>query len=78
LSEHRLTVPAFATTPAIPDAHNLRSLGTLDDLRGAAEGLAALVKVGRWGSGGYRVEIISQIDLDYRVTLVKQSREMSR
>ncbi len=73
-----MTVSKFAIAPVMPDVHNLRSLGTLDAPRGIAEGLAALFNVGRWGSGDYRVEITSQTDLDYRVTLGKQSYEMNR
>lgn len=51
--------------------------GTLDDPRGIAEDLATPVKVGHWGNGDYRVEITSQTNLDYVMTLVKQSYEMN-
>lgn len=52
--------------------------GTLDDPEGLAQDLETPVKIGHWGNGDYRVEITSQTDLDYVMTLVKQSYEMNR
>jgi len=47
--------------------------GTLDDPEGLAQDLETPVKIGHWGNGDYRVKITSQTDLDYVMTLVKQS-----
>lgn len=60
------------------DTRSLSRPGALDDPRDIAEDLATPVKVGHWGNGDYRVEITSQTDLDYVMTLVKQSYEMNR
>lgn len=52
--------------------------GTLYDPEGIAQDLETPVRIGCWGNGDYRVEITSQTDLDYVMTLVKQSYEMNR
>ncbi|MFP7365559.1 DUF5655 domain-containing protein [Corynebacterium callunae] len=47
--------------------------GALDDPKGLAQDLETPVKIGH-----YRVEITSETDLDYVMTLVKQAYEMNR
>ena len=51
---------------------NLKT-GELDDPENLARDLESPVHVGRWGNGDYQIEIGSEDEIDYAMSLIKQS-----
>lgn len=56
---------------------NIKS-GELDDPQGVARDLETPVHIGHWGNGDYEIELTDSKDIEYLMTLIKQSYDVNQ